>query len=103
MTRRFIATFLRGKQTMKFTVDVDCTPEEARAFLGLPDVAPMQQALMQEVEDRMRANLKAMDPEALFKAWLPTGVPGGMEVMEQMQKAFFSQFGAGAPKKGGKE
>ena len=26
---------------MKITVDVDCTPEEARAFLGLPDVKPM--------------------------------------------------------------
>ena len=24
---------------MKITIDVDCSPEEARAFLGLPDVA----------------------------------------------------------------
>ncbi|MEO7470377.1 MAG: DUF6489 family protein, partial [Sphingobium limneticum] len=26
---------------MKVTVDVDCTPAEARAFLGLPDVTPI--------------------------------------------------------------
>jgi hypothetical protein len=29
---------------MKVTVEVDCTPEEGRRFLGLPDVVPMQQA-----------------------------------------------------------
>ncbi|WP_420846806.1 DUF6489 family protein [Microvirga tunisiensis] len=28
---------------MKITMDVECTPEEARAFLGLPDVKPMQE------------------------------------------------------------
>ncbi len=90
---------------MKFTVDVDCTPEEARAFLGLPDVAPMQQAMMKDIEDRMKANLKAMDPDSLFRAWLPGGVstmPGGMEALEQMQKAFFAQFGGGGPGKGKK-
>ncbi|MFY9972047.1 MAG: DUF6489 family protein, partial [Roseiarcus sp.] len=27
---------------MKITVDVDCTPLEARQFMGLPDVEPMQ-------------------------------------------------------------
>ena len=26
---------------MKVTVDVDCSPAEARAFLGLPDVTPI--------------------------------------------------------------
>ena len=87
---------------MKFTVDVDCTPAEARAFLGLPDVAPMQQAMMTEIEDRMKANLAAMDPEALFKAWMPMSVPGGMESMEQMQRAFFAQFGGGGGDKGKK-
>ena len=33
---------------MKFTVNVECTPEEARAFMGLPDVQPMQEAMMQD-------------------------------------------------------
>ena len=30
---------------MKMTVEVDCTPEEARRFLGLPDVAPLHAAM----------------------------------------------------------
>ena len=30
---------------MKVNVEIDCTPEEARAFFGLPDVAPLQEKL----------------------------------------------------------
>ncbi len=52
---------------MKIKIDVDCTPEEARAFLGLPDVAPMQRALMEEIGQRMSAGVDAMDPETLMK------------------------------------
>ncbi len=74
---------------MKIKIDVDCTPEEARAFLGLPDVAPMQRALMEEIGQRMSAGLDAMDPETLMKTWMPLGVQG----LEQAQKMFWAQFG----------
>ncbi len=66
---------------MKITIDVDCTPEEARAFLGLPDVAPMQRALMEEIGTRMSAGLEAMDPETLMITWMPLGALG----LEQAQ------------------
>ena len=29
---------------MKITIEIDCTPDEARQFVGLPDVKPMQAA-----------------------------------------------------------
>jgi hypothetical protein len=83
---------------MKIRIDIDCTPEEARAFLGLPDVGPMQESLMAEVEKRMKANLAAMDPETLLKTWLPAGLQG----LEQMQKMFWSQMAA-AGQGGGKK
>lgn len=83
---------------MKFTVDVDCTPEEARAFLGLPDVKPMQDALMRQIQERMTASLHAMEPETMLKTWLPAGVQG----MEQLQKMFWAQF-AGAARRDKKE
>ena len=35
---------------MKVTFNIDCTPEEARAFLGLPDIAPLQERMMDELE-----------------------------------------------------
>lgn len=83
---------------MKITIDVDCTPDEARTFLGLPDVKPMQDAMMAEIQSRMMANLQAMDPETLFKTWLPAQVQG----LEQMQKFFWSQFAKGASAATGK-
>jgi len=85
---------------MKITLDVDCTPEEARAFLGLPDVAPMQAAVMEELGKRMSAGLEAMDPEVLMKTWMPLGLQG----LEQAQKMFWSQMSEAArgTKGGGK-
>jgi len=81
---------------MKVSIDIDCTPEEARAFFGLPDVGPMQQALLKDLEDRMRANLAAMEPEALFKTWLPASIEG----FETLQRAFWQGMTGGG--KGGK-
>ena len=86
---------------MKITIDVACTPGEARAFLGLPDVAPMQDAVMAKVRQRLLDSLEAVDPEALFKTWLPAGVQG----WEQLQKQFWGQVmgtGAGGKGPGGK-
>jgi len=83
---------------MKITVDIDCTPDEARHFLGLPDVKPMQDAMMQEIQERMRANLQAMDPETMLKTWLPAGIQG----MEQMQKMFWSQMASALGQEGRK-
>ena len=77
---------------MKITLDIDCTPQEARAFLGLPDVAPMQAAVMEELGKRMSAGLETMEPEALMKTWMPLGLQG----LEQAQKMFWSQMGKSA-------
>ena len=44
---------------MKVHVDIDCTPEEARAFFGLPDVQPVQAAVMKELENRLMAGMQA--------------------------------------------
>ncbi|MGB8275570.1 MAG: DUF6489 family protein [Alphaproteobacteria bacterium] len=73
---------------MEISIKVDCTPDEARRFLGFPDVVPMQQAMMAEIEKRMKENLSAMDPDALLKTWLPLGLEG----IEKMQRAFWSQM-----------
>jgi hypothetical protein len=76
---------------MKVNVEVTCTPEEARAFFGLPDLGPMQQRVMSEIEERLRSSLGAMSPEAIFKTWIPASMQG-VEQMQQMQQAFWSQL-----------
>ena len=79
---------------MKITMDVECTPEEARTFLGLPDVKPMQEQLMRETQERMAANIRAMEPEALLKTWLPVTLKG----FEQIQEMFMAQMTGPKPK-----
>ena len=84
---------------MKVTFDVECTPDEARRFIGLPDVAPMQEAMMKEIEKQMRDNMRSLDPETMLKTWLPATMQGWGEV----QKMFWNQMGtmntSGAAKK----
>jgi len=87
------------KRTMKIKVDVDCTPEEARTLFGLPDVKPIQEALMAQIEARMTKTLAAMEPEALFKMWLPAGIQG----LEEWQKFAWSIFSGAAAAAGNRE
>ena len=59
---------------MKLNIEIDCTPAEARAFLGLPDVAPLNEAMVAEILKRMQANVAAMQPEELMKTWTSFGL-----------------------------
>lgn len=59
---------------MKVNVEVECTPAEARAFLGLPDVTPLNDAMVAEMQKRMEANVAAMQPEELMKTWTSFGL-----------------------------
>jgi hypothetical protein len=71
---------------MKVNIEIDCTPEEARAFFGLPDVGPMQARILKEVEERAAAAMHAMEPDALIKTWFPTSMQG----FENFQKMFWN-------------
>ena len=78
---------------MKFSVDVDCTPQEARAFLGLPDVEGLQTEMMEIIKVRTSEHLKTMDPEAMLKTWVPLG----LDAMNSMQQAFMGAFRQQSP------
>ena len=58
---------------MKMTIEVDCTPAEARAFLGLPDVSPINEQLVAEMQKRMGSNMSMLQPEELMKNWMAFG------------------------------
>ncbi len=74
---------------MKVTIDIDCTPEEARTFLGLPDVKPMQDEMMREMTEKMRAAMSGIGPEEAMRMWLPAS----MQAAEQFQKMFAQFYG----------
>lgn len=78
---------------MKVKFDIECTPEEARKFLGLPDVAPMQEKLMQELQERLEENIRAVSAEELIRTWMPATMQG----LGDMQKMFWQQMGMNMP------
>ena len=80
---------------MKINLEIDCTPEEVRTFFGLPEVQPLQEALLKEVQERMTANIKAMDAKAMIETWLPATLKG----FEQLQQIFMTRMAGGPGEK----
>ena len=76
---------------MKVNVEVDCTPLEARQFLGLPDMQPMQTAVMDKMQQQMMANIEKVSPEALMHSWF-TFDP---KIAERFSDMFVSMAGLG--------
>jgi hypothetical protein len=61
---------------MKVNVNVDCTPEEARRFLGLPDLTPVHQAYVDKLQ---RAVSDGVTPEMvadMARSWGPMSEAG---------------------------
>lgn len=80
---------------MKITIAIDCTPAEARVFMGLPDVQPLQAEVMTEIQQRVMQTLAATDPQQLLKNWVPWEVPGA----EMFQSLMRAASGAGSVSK----
>jgi hypothetical protein len=76
---------------MKVNVEIDCTPLEARQFFGLPDVQPMQTAVMEKLQNQMMANIQKVSPEALMQSWL-TFDP---KIAERFSDIFLTMAGLG--------
>ena len=79
---------------MKVTIEIDCTPLEARQFFGLPDVQPMQAALLAQMEKRLMAEAEKFTPEGLMQAWFSGGTQGA-EWFRGMVGGLFPKPGGG--------
>ncbi len=67
---------------MKIKLDIDCTPEELRAFLGLPDLGPVQRIVVEALTEKTTEAMKSLDPEDIIKTWAGTGAEG-LEILRQ--------------------
>ena len=73
---------------MKISFDIDCSPQEARRFLGLPDVTPVNEAFVEELTKRAGDMAQEIDAGKLMEQWMSAGVQG----VGDIQKAFMEQF-----------
>lgn len=76
---------------MKLRVDIDCSPQELRTFLGLPDVGPLQAEMLEAMRKRLEKGLGPEDLDAMMRAWMGGASAG----FEQFQKAVMAGFAKG--------
>jgi len=84
---------------MKVNIEIDCTPLEARQFFGLPDVAPMQTAVMDKLQQQVLSNIEKVSPESLVQSWF-TFDP---KLAERFQDMFVTMAGLGGTRSGDKK
>jgi hypothetical protein len=68
---------------MKITFDVDCTPEEARRFMGLPDLTPVHEAYVERMQKAVADSFTPQGAAELMKGWGPMS-EAGMTMWRQM-------------------
>ncbi|MBB4633070.1 DUF6489 family protein [Sphingosinicella soli] len=78
---------------MKVNIEIDCTPEEARTFMGLPDVGALHDIYIDQMKSLMKDGITASDVERLMSNWMPSAASGFGEVQKAMWNAM---TGAGA-------
>ncbi|PWE18354.1 hypothetical protein DDZ18_01745 [Marinicauda salina] len=72
---------------MQVNINIECTPTEARAFFGLPDVTALNEQLVSEMSRRMQENMDALDPETLMRTWMTMGGEWSKHFMGLMGEA----------------
>lgn len=75
---------------MKVSVDVDCTPEEARRFLGLPDLSAVHEAYVEKMKSAVTEGPSTEMFGEMLKAWGPMNEAGmnlWTQMLDQMGKA----------------
>lgn len=82
---------------MKMTIEIDCTPIEARTFLGLPDVSTLNDHLVAEMKARMDANMAMIQPEELMKNWMAFGGQATEQFQRLMTAAATGAMGGPKP------
>jgi hypothetical protein len=61
---------------MKITIEVDCTPEEARSFMGLPDVSAANNVYVDNITKAMQGVSNPAQMAEYAQALAPMGQVG---------------------------
>ena len=84
-------TGLSGRrQAMKFNIEIDCTPQEARQLFGLPDLEPLHDVYLDRVKELMAKGITPDMVQAMVKTWVPMG-ESGLGLVQSL----LGQFGGG--------
>lgn len=82
---------------MKFNIDVDCTPEEVRRLVGLPDLTAVHDVYLDQMKTVMTKGMTPDMLEGMVRNWMPMGGQGVDFVRDLIGQ--FSSASSGAKKK----
>jgi Family of unknown function (DUF6489) len=68
---------------MKINIEVDCTPEEVRRLMGLPDLAPLHDVYLDKMKDMLAKGVTPDIVEQMMRSWMPMG-EAGMNLVQQV-------------------
>ena len=91
---------------MKITIEIDCTPEEARNFMGLPDVSAANNVYVDNLTKAMQGVSNPDQLEQFASALAPMGQVGlklFQNFVEGGMKAASGASGGGAKRPKGSE
>ncbi len=72
---------------MNITMNIECSPEEARRFMGLPDMAPIHDIYLDKMREAMSNGMTPELLENIMRTWSPMGEMGmnaWQKMIEQM-------------------
>jgi Family of unknown function (DUF6489) len=61
---------------MKFNIEVDCTPEEVRRLVGLPDLTGVHDVYLDKMKETMTKGITPDMLESMARNWMPGGAAG---------------------------
>lgn len=67
---------------MKFTINIECSPEEAREFLAIPDPEKVQEMMVKAMTDNMQGHMPEM----------PDNFAESMKHWQNVQQMFLKQM-----------
>lgn len=86
---------------MKITIEIDCTPEEARSFMGLPDVSAANNVYVETIAKAMKGVSNPDQLQEYASALAPMGQVGlkmFQSFVESGMKAAAGSSGRGGEK-----
>lgn len=84
---------------MKVNVELDCTPEEARRFLGLPDVSKANEAYVEAVTKAVQGVGSMEQLQEYAKQIAPMGQMGMQFIQQFMEGGLGGGLGGSNKKK----
>ena len=72
---------------MNITMNIECSPEEARRLMGLPDMGPIHELYLERLRETMTQGLTPETLEGMVRTWSPMGEVGmnaWRQLIEQM-------------------